>query len=304
MRERCVAALYLLAWYVVPRMPESWAAAVFRLFGDIAWRRQGPGVRRLEANLARVAPDADGKELRALSRAGLRSYMRYWLETFRLPTYGRDRIVGRMDVDGYEKIEALFRSERGVLVALPHMGNWDHAGAWTAMVGMPFTTVVERLRPESLYRRFVAHRESLGMEVVPLTGGPNVPGTLARRLRAGGLVCLVADRDLSDSGVEVKMFGEPASLAAGPAALALQTGAALVPITLWFTDGGWGARVHDEIPVPADGDRAGKIAAMTQALADRFAAGIAEYPQDWHMLQRIFRTDADVPAAGPAGERR
>ena len=303
MKERCVAALYLLAWYVVPRLPERWAAAAFRLFGDIAWRRQGPGVRRLEANLSRVVPDADGKELRALSRAGLRSYMRYWLETFRLHTYGRDRIVGQMDVDNYATIEALFASDRGVLVALPHMGNWDHAGAWTALSAMPFTTVVERLRPESLFRRFVAYRESLGMEVLPLTGGPNVPGTLARRLRAGGLVCLVADRDLTDSGVEVKMFGEPASLAAGPAALALQTGAALVPITLWFTEDGWGARVHDEIPVPAEGNRAGKVAAMTQALADEFATGIAAHPEDWHMLQRIFLTDADSVAGGPPGER-
>lgn len=300
MRERCVAALYLLAWYVVPRLPEAWAAALFRLFGDVAWRRQGPGVRRLEANLARVVPDADGKALRALSRAGLRSYMRYWLETFRLPTYDRDRIVNDMDVHGYEKIEPLFRSDRGVLVALPHMGNWDHAGAWTALAGMPFTTVAERLKPESLFRRFVAYRESLGMEVLPLTGGPNVAGTLARRLRAGGVVCLVADRDLSDSGIEVKMFGDRASVAAGPAALALQTGAALVPITLWFTDGGWGARVHDEIPAPAEGDRAAKVAAMTQALADEFAAGIAAHPQDWHMLQRIFLTDADADAPEPA----
>lgn len=298
MKQRCAAALYLLAWFVLPRIPEPWAAGLFRLLADIAWRRQGVGVQRLEANLLRVVPDADGKRLRALSRAGMRSYMRYWLEAFRLPSYDRDRIVGRMTVENFAAVRACLDSGRGVLLALPHMGNWDHAGAWVALEGGPFTTVVERLRPERLYEAFVAYRESLGMEVLPLTGSGFASGTLARRLRAGGLVCLVADRDITASGVEVKFFGEPASMAAGPAALAVQTGAALMPVTLWFTEDGWAARVHDEVTVPADGDRASRIAAMTQRMADVFAGGIAAHPQDWHMLQRIFLAD---PVAGVAG---
>ena len=297
MKERLVAGLYLLAWYVLPRIPESWAQGLFRTIADIAWRRQGPGVQRLEANLLRVEPDADGKRLRALSRAGMRSYMRYWLEAFRLPSYDRERIAERLYVGNYQAIPDCLESGRGVVLALPHMGNWDHAGAWLALKGVPFTTVVERLRPERLYEAFVGFRESLGMEVLPLTGSGFVSGTLARRLRAGRLVCLVADRDITASGVEVKFFGERVSMAAGPAALALQTGAALMPVTLWFTEDGCEARVHDEVTVPEDGDRASRVAEMTQRMADAFAEGIAAHPQDWHMLQRIFLAD---PVPGEA----
>lgn len=296
MKDRIAAALYVLAWHLLPRLPEAWAQSLFRLIADVAWRRQGPGVQRLEANLLRVVPDADGKRLRRLSREGMRSYLRYWLETFRLPAYGRDRIAGQMTVQNFGAVHAHLEAGRGVLLALPHMGNWDHAGAWVALQGVPFTTVVERLRPERLYEAFVAFRESLGMEVLPLTGG-SAAGTLARRLRGGGLVCLLADRDITDSGVQVKFFGEAASMAPGPAALALQTGAALLPVTLWFTGEGCTARVHEEIGVPEDGDRASRIAAMTQGLADVFAAGIAAHPQDWHMLQRIFLADP-VPSEG------
>ena len=113
-----------------------------------------------------------------------------------------------------------------MILSLPHMGNWDHAGAWLAGTGVPFTTVAERLKPESLFERFVEFRESLGMEVIPLTGGEQPPfKILAERLRSGGVLCLLADRDLTASGIEVEFFGSPARMPAGPAALAVDTGA-------------------------------------------------------------------------------
>ena len=159
---------------------------------------------------------------------------------------------------------------------------------------------MERLKPESVYEAFVRFRESLGMEVLPLTGGPHPFGILAQRLRAGKLVCLVSDRDLTDSGVEVELFGEKARIAAGPAALAVQTGAALMPVATWFEGDEWGAHIYEEIPVPASGARAEKVAAMSQQMARIWEAGIAEHPQDWHMLQRVFTADLD-PARLPGG---
>lgn len=185
------------------------------------------------------------------------------------------------------------------MLALPHLANWDLAGVWaTRALGIPFTTVAERLRPESLYDRFVAYRESLGMEVLPHTGG-SAFGALARRLRSGGLVCLVADRDLSSSGVEVDFFGERARMPAGPALLAQHTGALLLPATLWY-DGAatMRGRIHPPVEVPESGTRAERTAAMTQALADVFAGGIADHPEDWHMLQRLWAADLD-PGKGP-----
>ena len=145
---------------------------------------------------------------------------------------------------------------------------------------------------------FLAFREGLGMEVLTLGGG-GVFGVLAQRLRAGNLVCLLCDRDLTENGVEVEFFGEKARMAAGPAALAVQTGAALHAVTLWFTEEGWFAHASPQIPVPAEGSRKEKAAAMTQEIARAFQQGITEHPQDWHMLQRVFLADLD-PARLPA----
>ncbi|MGP3969135.1 phosphatidylinositol mannoside acyltransferase [Streptomyces sp. 6N223] len=301
MSERATDVLYGLAWGGVKRLPEPAARALGRRVADAAWRRQGPGVRRLEANLARVVPEADPRRLRELSRAGMRSYLRYWMEFFRLPAWPRERIGTCFRPDGIHHVTDALDSGRGAVVALPHMANWDLAGAWVATeLNIPFATVAERLKPERLYDRFVAYREGLGMEVLPHTGAASF-GALARRLRKGGMVCLVADRDLSASGVEVSFFGHAARMPAGPAMLAQQTGAALLPVTLWYGDPPFmEGRIHPPVPAPETGTRAEKARAMTQTMADHFAAGIAEHPQDWHMLQRLWT--ADLPAG--EGKRR
>lgn len=299
MRERMAGWAYLLGWKVVCRLPQPWAEWAFRQGADRAWRRQGPAVRQLEANLARVVrsarPDAPVAELRQLSRQGMRSYLRYWLEVFRLPVIPREEILGLMRCTGEEETAfAQLAAGRGVIFALPHMGNWEHAGAWIVLRGAgKFTTVAERLHPESLYDRFVAFRESLGMEVLPHTGGPSRFGALAQRLRAGGLVCLLCERDLTGTGVEVDFFGEPARMMGGPAALALHTGAALMPVTLWYDGPYWCARIHPEIAVPRDGDRGEQVTLMTQQLARVFEGAIARHPEDWHMLQKVFVADLD-----------
>lgn len=303
-RERLTDSLYGLGWAGVRKLPEPAAAALGRRIADSAWKRRGRGVRQLEANLARVVPDASPERLRELSREGMRSYLRYWMESFRLPAWSEQRIRESVRITDLHRLTDGIASERGVILALPHLANWDLAGAYvTAGLKTPFSTVVERLRPESLFDRFVAYRESLGMEVLPHSGGAAF-GTLARRLRDGGLVCLVADRDLSASGVEVSFFGERTRMPAGPALLAQQTGALLLPATLWYGEPPvLEGRVHPPVPTPAEGTRAQKAAVMTQALADAFAEGIADHPEDWHMLQRLWLSDLDdtPPDAARAG---
>lgn len=184
-RDEVMDAAYAFGWTVVRKMPERAARAAFAALADRTWQRHGPGVRQLERNLCRVlGKDAVDDEVRVLSKKVLRSYFRYWLEVFRLPEYDRDRIVGRMRITGQEKIFANLGSGRGVVLALPHMGNYEHAGAWLVHQGHPFTTVAERLKPESLFDRFVAFRESLGMEVLAHKGA-SAYGRMAQRLRAG-----------------------------------------------------------------------------------------------------------------------
>lgn len=286
-KARLTGTAYAAGWALVRRLPEPLVRRLFDRIADLATRRRGRGVRRLESNLRRVlGPEVD---LAPVLRAGMRSYLRYWCEAFRLPVMAPERIVSRTRVLGEERFRAELASGRGVIAALPHMGNWDLAGAWAVLTDAPFATVAERLEPESLFRRFVEFRESIGMEVIPLTGGERPPAELLReRLRAGGFLALLADRDLTAAGIEVDFFGGTAKVPAGPAALALDTGAALFPVTLWYDGPVHVIRFHEPVPAPEGGTREDKLRAMSQHVVDGFAEGIAEHPQDWHMLQRIW----------------
>jgi phosphatidylinositol dimannoside acyltransferase len=300
--DRLTYYAYAAGWGLVRRLPERAAYQLFDRLADAAWRRQGPSVRRLEANLARVlGPAAGPAKVRALSRAGMRSYLRYWCDVFRLPDWDHERTVGSVRVVGEEHLRGALAAGRGFLAALPHSGNWDHVGAWACRTGAPVTTVAERLRPERLYERFLAFRQGLGMEIIPLTGGQrDLLGALADAAGANRAVCLLADRDLRASGVDVTFFGEPARLPAGPALLALRSGAPLHPVVVTYAerDGGHGilVTIHPAVPVPRHGTTRERAVAMTQALADVFATAIAAAPQDWHMLQRLWLADLERPA--------
>lgn len=310
-----VSAGYTGGWWLVARMPERVARALFARLADRVWSRRGRPVRQLEANLARVAPGAGTAELRELSRAALQSYFRYWCEAFRLQTESAETAAGRVTVADTPVLLDNIGAGRGVVCALPHMANWDLAGVWSANAGVPVSTVAERVRPETLFQRFCAYRAALGIDVLPLRaadGGPpelDPMPVLAERLTAGGFVCLLADRDIGARGVPVTFFGEAARMPAGPAVLALRTGAALVPLTLWYDGPRMRMQLHPEVRRPAGLDIAAAVVAMTQQVADVFAAGIGEHPEDWHMLQRIFSADlgnprsAAVPDAAPYGAR-
>jgi lauroyl/myristoyl acyltransferase len=293
--ERLTDTGYAAGWRLVRGLPARAVRPVFRGGADLAARRGGPGVVRLRANLRRViGPEPSEAALDDLVRAGLRSYARYWMEAFRLPAVSADEVVSTMHLDGVDLLDECLALGRGVVVALGHSGNWDHAGAWAAYTGRPVTTVAERLKPESLYDRFVAYRESIGITVLPLTGGTRPPlDTLAERLRAGGLVCLLADRDLSRRGLEVDFFGGRTRMPAGPALLTLQTGASLLVARLWYDETGSRGSIVGPITPPEHGDLATRAAAMTQAVADSLAEGIAAHPEDWHMLQRLWLDDLE-----------
>jgi lauroyl/myristoyl acyltransferase len=285
-------------WSAVRRMPENVAYSMFERIADTMWSRRGSSVLRLEANLRRVVPDATDDEIRRLSHAGMRSYMRYWCEAFRLPGWSRARIVESIRIVDDNYLGDALATGRGVVVALPHMGNWDHAGAWATLVHSPVVTVAERLKPEDLYEKFLAFRRGLGMDVIPLTGGEPVFPYLAQKLREANLVALLGDRDLSNSGVPVRFFGAKAKFPAGPAALAVDTGAVLLTAQLYLEDGRNVVRFHPPVEVPADGERSRRIFRATQLVADQIEVSIRERPTDWHMLQRLWVDDLD-PSKAP-----
>jgi phosphatidylinositol dimannoside acyltransferase len=285
---------YASGWMAVRAMPEFAARNAFDAGARYAARGGGPD--QLRKNLARVlrVPPEDVPD--SLMRASLASYARYWREAFRLP--GMDLVaLGRQlhdSVQGRDHIEAALAAGRGAVIALPHSGNWDMAGVWLAQTHGTFTTVAERLKPESLYRRFIDYRERLGFEVLPLSGGERPPfDVLCDRLRANRVVCLMAERDLTRTGVQVDFFGEPTRMPAGPAKLAIATGADLLPAHCWFEDGGWGVAI-----LPPLDCTSGDVGAITQAMADHFEKNIAARPEDWHMMQPQWL--ADLPEAKQA----
>ena len=287
--EKLSARAYFIAWAIVRWLPERFAYSLFYAGARLLAKQKPKSVRRLRSNLVKVVGNKSEAEMDALLQISLRSYMRYWCDTFRFPDWTKDRIRKTVTVRNEHLLMDPIKAGTGVIVSLPHAGNWDHAGAYFCDKGVPLVTVAERLKPEALFLKFLEYREAIGMEVLPLDG--RSLGVLAQRLRSGALIALVADRDLSRSGITVNFFGETARMPAGPALLAINTGAPLVTAFVSYTDSG----IHidfNPVAVPSVGSKDEKIAAMVQECANNFAEGITRAPQDWHMLQRIW-VDAD-----------
>ena len=283
--EDLTALAYFAGWRIVRWLPEKSAYRFFDFVANRVSSKGGKSILRLESNLRRVVPSINEIELNTLARAGMRSYLRYWCDTFRSPDWDKDRIQSTVTVNDVELLLEPVRNKRGVVVSLPHAGNWDHAGSFFCSKGIALVTVVERLKPEKLFNKFLEYRTAIGMEALPLDG--RVMGTLASRLREGKLVALVADRDLSNSGIDVKFFDGIARMPAGPALLAIRTGADLITAFVSYTKNG----IHIEfrkVEIAPGVDEAEKVRNTVQLCADNFAAGISEHPEDWHMLQRIW----------------
>ena len=285
MKDNLSAYLYFAGWRLVRWLPESTAYKLAYSASDFLVKRNGKSVQRLRSNLSRTQPGMTALDLDLLVIEAMRSYMRYWCDTFRLPDWSKERIIKTTSITNEHLLTDAIAAKTGVIVAVPHAGNWDHAGAYFCAKGIRLVTVAERLKPEKLFLKFLAYRQAMGMEVLPLDG--RVLSTLEERLNEGALVALVSDRDLSRSGIEVDFFGGTARMPAGPALLALRTKAPLITAFVTYTQSG----VHIEfrnIILPSSGDESTKVNEIVQMTAQYFADGISENPQDWHMLQRIW----------------
>lgn len=285
---------YSFGWQAVRRMPERTAYSLFSKIADQAWRQEGVGVQQLERNLARVEQGATRAQLRELSRAGMQSYFRYWCDAFRLPDWGRARILETVDLDRPELLADPIAAGTGLVVALPHMGNWDHAGAYGSVRFAPVASVAEDLKPEALTKKFIAFREELGMEIITLRRGEDIYEKIKAKVLENRIVALLGDRDLTRSGVPVEFFGEPTRMPAGPAALALETGAPIIVGQLTYGPGRLIGRFTDPLTVSTATDPAQAIRETTQTIAREFEKAIAPSPQDWHMLQPLWLADLDA----------
>jgi KDO2-lipid IV(A) lauroyltransferase len=276
---------YFAAWRILRWLPERFVYARANSVADYLVKRNGKSVARLRSNLARTQPNITALDLDLLVYAGMRSALRYWCDTFRFPDWSKERILGTVTFNDESILMDAVASGNGAIVTLPHCGNYDHAAAYFCARGAKIVTVAEHLKPEKLFKKFMQYRSDFGMESLPLDG--RVIPTLMQRIRTGCVIALAADRDLSKSGIDVNFFGGPARMPAGPALLAIRTGAPLIGAYVSYTESG----IHIDftrIDLPTEGTETERIAALVQKSADLFAQGIAQYPQDWHMMQRIW----------------
>ena len=278
--------LYLFAWKVIGVLPEKSAYKLANVISDRIYSKNGKGVKRLRSNYRRVMPNISERQLDEFTKDGMRSYLRYWFDTFRLNKWSKSRIIETTFVVRENLLRDPIATKQGCIIALPHAGNWDHAAAYFCSTGITLTAVVEKLKPEAIFQKFLAYRQSIGIEAISHKE-KTIP-ILMERLNQGKLIALVADRDMSRNGIEVNFLGGIAKMPAGPAILALKTGAPLVTAYIRYLEKGIEITFDETIKLPVLGSEEEQIKIVTQSMADNFAKRIKDSPVDWHMLQRIW----------------
>lgn len=245
----------------------------------------------IERHLRRVNPHHSAFTIRLQSQQAFDSYMRYYAESFRLPTLSKKYVDSHFSVDGFHHLEAALQQGKGVIAALPHLGGWEWAGRWIADKGEKITVVVEPLQPPELFEWFAKLRSDLGMTVVPL--GPDALPAITAALRGNEIVCLLSDRDIQGGGIEVEFFGEKTTLPAGPAMLGLRTGAPVLPMGVYFTSkvDGHHAVVRPPLILARVGSLRESVAVGTQALAHELEGLIRRAPEQWHLFQPNWPSD-------------
>jgi KDO2-lipid IV(A) lauroyltransferase len=286
LKDLLSAQLYLVGWKIVQALPEKSAYRLFEKLGKTLYNRDGKAVQRLRLNLGVVSPGSSAVELEVLVVKGISSYFRYWCDTFRFPGWSVEKIRNTVKVTNEHLLKDPVAAGTGVIVALPHSGNWDHAGAYFCAQGIPLVSVAERLKPEKLFQKFLTYRRAIGMEILPLDG--NTLPTLSNRLNEGKLIALVADRDFSKSGVEVDFFSKKAKMPIGPAVLSLRTGAPLITAQVSYNPNGIQIDFLGPLTPRIEGSLEERAKDLVQQCADNFETGISKHPEDWHMLQRIW----------------
>lgn len=289
MREKFVSLLFTLGWSTLKYLPESLGRAIFRIIAIQIYRSNGRSVQQLRANLKQVTKFSN-QALEDLTKAGVKSYFKYWYEAFVLHHWSKEQINSKFLMINKNRLDEYLSQEKKVVLVLPHMGNWDAAAYWFTTNYQPLTTVAEKLKPVALYEKFLKFRSSLGVEVLPLERGGGTFQALQERLRSGNILALLSDRDLSRSGIKVNYFEAVTSLPAGPATLAWEENAVLIPINLFNGKNNLIlAETGEALRIDRTMNREDAIKELTQKLAQVFENMVSAHPADWHLMQKVWQ---------------
>jgi len=243
-------------------------------------------------HLQRINPNLKGIALRRATQQAFDSYARYYVESARLPSLSTETVERGFTVDGFEHIEDALDQGNGAILALPHLGGWEWGGRWLAQRVKGVTVVVEAIHPPELFEWFANLRRELGMNVVGL--GPSAASEVLRALRNNEVVCLLCDRDIQrGSGMEVEFFGERTTMPAGPATMALRSGAPILPSAVYFTERANGhlGVIRPPLPTERRGKLRDDVTRITQLLAYELEVLIGRAPEQWHCFQPNWPSD-------------
>lgn len=291
MQPRTTTAVFRTFGTVLEWLPERVEVALARRLA-VVWGVRSRARVHLRHNLARVLGEPEVPIEPALLdryvRRGFAQYGQYWAEGAKLPALARRTITSRFRIcEGLEHLEDAFAQDRGVVIALPHIGSWEWGGSFIASLGMPMTAVAEELEPAELFEWFKSKREAIGIHVEGLNA--QAGSKLLHVLNEGGVVGLLCDRDIQGGGVPVDFFGSRVTLPGGPATLALRTGAVLLAAACYT---GPGQDHFAVVTPPIDVERVGRLRAdvtrVTQLVAYELEGLIRRAPEQWHVLEERF----------------
>jgi KDO2-lipid IV(A) lauroyltransferase len=296
--------IYSVGRRLASLVPDALVFPAAEAMGTLVAKRNQKRREVVRRNMRRVVGEQD---LEAMVDEAFKSYSRYWVEALRLPKPGTEEIRRRTTTEGLEHLTRLQDAGRGVVFVSPHIGSYDVAGAFLALHGSRVIAVAEELNPPELFEMFSALRKSVGVDVVPAGKGSTARALLSG-LREGATVGLIADRDISGSGVEVEFFGEKTFLPNGPAVLALRTGSPLVVGALYQRpDGRYHAVILEPIDVEAGKSDAARVRELTEQVVGLMEGLIRREPGQWHLFQPNWPSDpgyrwgsADGPVPTPA----
>lgn len=290
MKDRLVYIVYRAFVGMLGFLPEAVMRMAGSGLGRIAWYVVPSRRRLVQRHLRRIlGEDADVAER---SRDMFASYGRYWAEVFWLRPSRMPGLVAKSTVENVPAMREAFAEGNGLLLILPHMGNWEVAGAVARDLGMPVLSAAENLPNPLITQWFLNVRKMAGIDIVLTGRGARATGALIERLEAGETVALLADRDVTGRGIPVDFFGESTTMPAGPIALAVKTGAPVLVVGSYFEDGpGHRYVVSDPLPLPQEGSREERIAKGAQLLAQALEERVMRKPEDWHLFVPNWPSD-------------
>ncbi len=292
MRNKGTVGAYRSAAFLARLLPERTAQMIPRWFGPALAKLAPKKAAMLRRHLRRANPDYADQDLDAAVSGGFESYARYYLESFRLPGRSDADLDSGIEVPDFHHISDALAKGNGCILALPHLGGWEWAGFWlTAVKGLPTTVVVEHLDPPELFEWFADLRQEFGMKIIIADNNAGIE--VAAALSRNEIVCLLCDRDVMGGGVDVEFFGEATKLPAGPAMLGLRKGTPVLPVGVYFRpDGTHLGVVRPPLDLKRNGKFRADVAAGTQLLANELEALIKRAPDQWHLLQPNWPSDA------------